>query len=94
LDDLRIKPFTVFTGHLVLLDAIVDIYQFILHSYTDSIFLLKSLILWDVMPCSPLKANRRFEGTYHLHLQGGRTSQARNKLLGLLTAFTDRLEHV
>jgi hypothetical protein len=27
-------------------------------------------IFWDTMPCSPPKANRRFGGTYRLHLQG------------------------
>jgi hypothetical protein len=32
---------------------------------------------WVVMPCTPLKDNGRFEGTYRLHLQG--RSQARNQ---------------
>jgi hypothetical protein len=31
------------------------------------------------MPCSPLKVNRRFGGTYRLHLQGRRINQARNQ---------------
>jgi hypothetical protein len=31
--------------------------------YEESVF-------WDITPCSPLKVNRRFGGTYHLHLQG------------------------
>jgi hypothetical protein len=31
---------------------------------------LKSIIFWDMTPCSPLGVNRRFGGTYHLHLQG------------------------
>jgi hypothetical protein len=31
---------------------------------------MKSTILWDITPCSPLRVNRRFGGTYHLHLQG------------------------
>jgi hypothetical protein len=31
---------------------------------------MKSIIFWDMMPCSPLSFNRRFGGTYHLHLQG------------------------
>jgi hypothetical protein len=30
-------------------------------------------------PSSPLKANRRFEGTYHLHHQGRRISQTRKQ---------------
>jgi hypothetical protein len=40
---------------------------------------MKSSILWDITPCSPLKANRRFGGTC-LHLQGQRISQARKQL--------------
>jgi hypothetical protein len=31
---------------------------------------MKSIIFWDMMPCSPLSYNRRFGGTYRLHLQG------------------------
>jgi hypothetical protein len=30
---------------------------------------IKSSIFWDIAPCSPLKINRRFGGTYHLHIQ-------------------------
>jgi hypothetical protein len=33
---------------------------------------MKSIIFWDMMPCSPLSFNRRFRGTYRLHLQGQR----------------------
>jgi hypothetical protein len=29
---------------------------------------MKSSVFWDVTPCSPLKANRRFEGKYFLQL--------------------------
>jgi hypothetical protein len=36
----------------------------------DNIFLVKSIIFWDIMRCSLLSFNRRFEGTYRLHLQG------------------------
>jgi hypothetical protein len=32
----------------------------------------KSINVWDVMPCSALSVNRRFGGTYRLHLQGRR----------------------
>jgi hypothetical protein len=35
---------------------------------------MKSTIFWDIMPCSPLSVNRRFEGTYRLHLQGQKIS--------------------
>jgi hypothetical protein len=31
---------------------------------------IKSNIFWDITPCSPLRVNRRFGGTYRLHLQG------------------------
>jgi hypothetical protein len=31
-------------------------------------------IFWDIMPCSQLKANRRFGGTHGLHLQGRKIS--------------------
>jgi hypothetical protein len=30
---------------------------------------MKSIIFWDVTPCSALRCNRRFGGTYRLHLQ-------------------------
>jgi hypothetical protein len=30
---------------------------------------IKGAIFWDMTPCSPLKINRRFGGTYYLHLQ-------------------------
>jgi hypothetical protein len=30
---------------------------------------MKSIIFWDVTPCSLLSCNRRFGGTYRLHLQ-------------------------
>jgi hypothetical protein len=40
---------------------------------------MKSTIFWDIPPSSLLKVNRRFGGTYRLHLQGQRTSLARNQ---------------
>jgi hypothetical protein len=40
---------------------------------------IKSTIFWDRTPCSPLKVNRRFGGTYRLYLQGRRVSRARNQ---------------
>jgi hypothetical protein len=36
----------------------------------------KNSVFWDITPCSPLKVNRRFGGTCHLHLQCQRISQA------------------
>jgi hypothetical protein len=31
---------------------------------------MKSTIFWDITPCSPLKVNRRFGGTYRIYSQG------------------------
>jgi hypothetical protein len=31
---------------------------------------MKSFIFWDVTPCSLLKVDRRFGGTFRFHLQG------------------------
>jgi hypothetical protein len=38
---------------------------------------MKSIVFWDMTPCSPLSCNRRFGGTYRLHLQGRRIISAR-----------------
>jgi hypothetical protein len=43
---------------------------------------MKSTIFWDVTPCCLLSCNRRFGGTYRLHLQG----QAGGKLATCLLA--------
>jgi hypothetical protein len=40
---------------------------------------IKSTIFWDITRCSPLNVNRSFGGTYRLHLQNRRISQARNQ---------------
>jgi hypothetical protein len=40
---------------------------------------MKSTVFWDITLCSPLKVNRRFGGTYRLHLQGRRISRAINQ---------------
>jgi hypothetical protein len=39
---------------------------------------LKSSVVWDITPCSPVKVNRRIGGSYGLHLQGLKLNQARN----------------
>jgi hypothetical protein len=39
----------------------------------------KSSILWDIIPCIPLKVSRRFGGTYRLHLQSRRIREVRNR---------------
>jgi hypothetical protein len=40
---------------------------------------MKTTIFCDITPCSPLEYNRRFKGTYRLHLQGRRISRTRNQ---------------
>jgi hypothetical protein len=39
---------------------------------------MKITVFWDITPCSPLKVNRRFGGTFHLNVQG-RISRASNQ---------------
>jgi hypothetical protein len=38
---------------------------------------MKSTVLWDITPCSPLKVNRRFAETYRLHLQGSKNKPSK-----------------
>jgi hypothetical protein len=45
-----------------------------------TVVVMKSIIFWDITPCSLLKVNRRFGGTYCLHLQGWRISWERNHI--------------
>jgi hypothetical protein len=40
---------------------------------------MKSIIFWDVTPCSLLSCNRRIGGTYRLHLQGRRNNFSKNQ---------------
>lgn len=54
-------------------------YEAVSNSWTA--MTMKNSYLWDVTPCSPMKATRRFGRTYRLHSQGRRTGQARNQLL-------------
>jgi hypothetical protein len=44
-----------------------------------TVVVIKSTIFWDITPCSPLRVNRRFGGTYRLHLQCRKTSRAWNQ---------------
>jgi hypothetical protein len=43
------------------------------------VVVMKSIIFWDITPCSSLKVNWRFRETYRLHLQGRRIIRARNQ---------------
>jgi hypothetical protein len=40
---------------------------------------VKSVIFWDMTLCSMLSCNRRFGGTYRLHLHGRRTNFSKNQ---------------
>jgi hypothetical protein len=40
---------------------------------------MKSTVFWDITPYILPKVNRRFRGTYRLHLQSGSISRARNQ---------------
>jgi hypothetical protein len=44
-----------------------------------TVVVMNSSILWNIMPCSLLKVNRRFRGTWHLQLQGQRINKAINQ---------------
>jgi hypothetical protein len=39
---------------------------------------MKSIIFWDMTPCSLLSYNQRFAGTYRLHLQSRRNNFSKN----------------
>jgi hypothetical protein len=51
---------------------IIDDATIIIHTGFEELtaVVTKSIISWDITLCSPLKASRRFVGTYSLHLQG------------------------
>jgi hypothetical protein len=46
-----------------------DVCHFVLDKIVTAV-VMKSSIFWDITSCSPVKVNRRFGGTYRLHLQG------------------------
>jgi hypothetical protein len=51
---------------------------------------MKSIMFWDMTPCSPLSSNRRFGGPYLLHFQGQRKIQQNNEqAICLLVALLD-----
>jgi hypothetical protein len=59
---------------------------------------MKSIIFWDMTPRSLLSFNRRFGGTYRLHLQGRRnrfsrtSKQAGGKHLAEIISATLKME--
>jgi hypothetical protein len=40
---------------------------------------MNSYVFWAISPCSPMKVNRRFGGTYYLHPQNRKRNEGRNK---------------
>jgi hypothetical protein len=52
---------------------------------------MKSIIFWDMTPCSPLSVNRRFGGTYRLRLQGRRNMFSKKPASKLATCFLAEL---
>jgi hypothetical protein len=50
-------------------------------------FVLKSIIFWDVTPCTLLSCNRRFGGTYRLPLQGRRNNFSKNQQVSNMNLF-------
>jgi hypothetical protein len=42
-------------------------------------YVLKSIIFWDMTPCSPKSFNRRFGKTYRLHFHGRRNKFSKNQ---------------
>jgi hypothetical protein len=47
---------------------------------------MKGFVFLDITPCSPLKVNLCFGGTYRFHIQGRRISQTSNQhSLGSMT---------
>jgi hypothetical protein len=51
-----------------------DIYLFVGFEVLTPV-VMESTIFWNITPCTPLKFNRRFGGTYRLHLYGRRISR-------------------
>jgi hypothetical protein len=52
---------------------------FSIWDYIASDYRVKSIIFCDVTPCSLLSCNRRFGGTYRLHLEGWRNNFSKNQ---------------
>jgi hypothetical protein len=58
---------------------------------------MKSIVFWDMTPCSPLSVNRRFGGTYRPHLQGRRNKLSKkpaNKQVATLISSTLNMEAI
>jgi hypothetical protein len=51
----------------------------IIYLYSETNPVQKSIIFWDVTPCSLFSCNWRFDRTYRLHLQGRRNNSSKNQ---------------
>jgi hypothetical protein len=65
----------------------------------ETVTALKSISFWNVTPCSLLSCNRRFGGTYRLHLQGRRNNFSKNQqaskwLIAEIISFTLKMEAI
>jgi hypothetical protein len=48
---------------------------------------MKSSFFWDMTPCSPLKINRLFGGTYRVHFQNRRKTKQKTKVKKVAAGF-------
>jgi hypothetical protein len=48
-------------------------------------------MFWNIMPCSPLKTNRRFRGQYPSQTPRGKSHTGLNLGTGVVTALTRHL---
>jgi hypothetical protein len=55
---------------------------------------LKSIIFWDITPCSPLSVNRSFGGTYRFHLQGRKNKLTKKPAFTCRRWYFSNLLHI
>jgi hypothetical protein len=63
----------------------------------EEYYLLKSIIFWDITPCSPLSVNWRFGETYRIHLHGRKNKFSKKpawKQVASRIASTFRVEKI
>jgi hypothetical protein len=62
--------------------------------FVGSEVLTAGVILWDIKPCSLLKVNRRFGGTYRLHIQGQKISGKQDLVFCSVYSSTLKMEAI
>jgi hypothetical protein len=60
------------------------------HTLEKTQWISKSTVYWGVTPCSPVVVQQRFEGTFWLHIQGQRVSQAGSKQQSMYLCNNDQ----